>query len=790
MQLQEGTQLGPYKILSLLGSGGMGAVYLAIDPRLDRKVAIKVVTRDPHSNQDAINRFEKEAKAIAVLSHPHILAIFDVGTEKDIAYIVTEYLEGETLRERLKRSAFPWRKAVELCAQIADALANAHSKGIIHRDLKPENIFLTAEDHIKILDFGLARLMPSAAPENMSALQTQVQTEAGVLLGTIPYMSPEQARGETLDARSDIFSFGCVLQEMITGQRVFYRTSSAETIAAILVQDPPPVSSSVAVPPELDSLVARCLEKNPDHRLQSARDLSYELKQILASSASTASNVFARSTIQRRKRFPMASLAGFLGLLAVIAIAIVLLDGPKADSNTSIAVLPFLNETGAADTEYFSDGMTESLINNLSRLPQLKVIARTSAFRYKAKETDPLRAGKELRVRNVLTGRVLQRGDVLIVQADLLDVESGSQIWGERFNRKFSDVFLIQEGISREISEKLRLKLTNEQEQTLQKRQTTSVEAYQSYLKGRYYWNKRTPENMQKAIQFFQQAIDTDPAYGEAYVGLAESFAVLSQYADPRTLMPRAKSSALKALEIDPNLGEAYSALAFVKAYHEWDWAGAEQEFQKAIRLNPNYATTYHWYGLVLTALGRFEEAKTQFARAIQIDPLSLIINVADAGTSVYMGDTKGAKSLVQKVLELDPNFVPALNLLAMIYHLENQHAKALELRIKMFQMMGDAKLAQETQSILGREGVEAAQRHILETWEREPRPYIQPWLMALVHSSFQNKERALYWLEKSFERRDTELIFMNVSGVFDFLRDDPRFQSMVQKMNLPPRKG
>ena len=429
---------------------------------------------------------------------------------------------------------------------------------------------------------------------------------------------------------------------------------------------------------------------------------------------------------------------------------------------------------------------TESLINNLSRLPQLRVIARTSAFRYKGKETDPLRAGKELGVENVLTGRVFQRGETLIVQADLLDVNSGSQLWGDRFNRKSADIFVIQEGISREISDRLSLELTEQQEQTLQKRQTNNVEAYQLYLKGRYYWNRRSPANVRKGIQFFQQAIAMDPSYAEAYLGLAESFVILSQYATPSDLMQQAKQAALKALEIDSQLGEAYGTIAFVKAYNEWDWTGAEQEYKRAISINPNYATARHWYGLFLCALGRFDEAKAEFARALEIDPISLMINTASSNPYYYSKDYDQALAIVQRVVEMDPSFIPAQSMLANILHVRGEAEKGFELRLKVLQNMGDVVLVREVRREWQSNGLIAAQRKLVEIWETHPRPYVQPWLMAVVYSRLEEKEKAIQWLEKSYQSHDTEMIFINVNDAFDPIRDDPRFQKIIQDMNFP----
>jgi eukaryotic-like serine/threonine-protein kinase len=780
VQLQRGFQLGPYKVESLLGSGGMGAVYLATDTRLDRKVAIKILEKEQQENKDALARFEKEAKAVAAISHPHIVSIYDVGIDQEIPYIVSEYLEGETLRDRLKRAALPWKKAADFGATITDALASAHAKGIIHRDLKPENIFIIADDHLKLLDFGLARLTSSEPTKELSVLPTESLTAAGIIMGTVPYMSPEQARGDIIDSRSDLFSFGCVLFEMITGRSPYSRSSPAETIAAILKEEAPRASESVSIPSELDELIARCLEKHPDSRFQSARDLSFELRQIVSSHASIPTQLTNRKPLRPSSFFSAAA------LIVVLVIATVAVYFWKSNVfSHSIAVLPFVNEGGDPDADYLSDGITETLINNLSRLPQLKVIARTSVFKYKGTETDPLRAGRELRVKNVLTGHVQHHGDFLVIQADLLDVQTGSQLWGQRFNRKISDVFAIQEGISREITEKLSLELTQKQEERLRKPQTQNVNAYQLYLKGRYNWNRRGPDDIKKGLDYFQQAIAADPAYARAYVGMAESYALLSQFLDPREFMPRSRAAATKALEIDPDLGEAYASLAFVKAYHDWDWAGAEQEFEKAIDLDPNYATAHHWYGLVLTALGRFRESEQQLSKAVDLDPLSLIIRVASASPYVYARDYRKSMEIAEQIFEMDPNFLPGLNLLASIYEFSGDLDKAAPIRIRMLKLYGEKSLAEEIERDLKNEGREKAFKTLTEKWIKD-RP---PTVPAVISSQLKDKERTLYWLEQAYERRDTEMIFINVCPNYDFLRGDPRFEKLLAGMNFPEKK-
>src|SRR5712692_7278870 len=459
MQLSPGTHLGPYEILSAIGAGGMGEVYRARDPRLARDVAIKVLPEHLSKDPQALARFEREAKAVAALSHPNILAIFDVGSEQGLSYAVTELLEGETLRTRLGRGAMAWRKAAETGAALADGLAAAHAKGITHRDLKPDNIFLTSDGRVKILDFGLARFTPAASPSDEG--MTQGETQVGTVVGTVGYMSPEQVRGAAVGPSSDIFSLGCVLHEMISGRRAFLGKTPAETLSAILRDNPAELTGTgVQIPQELERLIAHCLEKNAEERFQSARDLAFGLKAALGGSGASTGSQPAPP------------------------------ESTKAAN--SIAVLPFANASRDPDAEYLSDGITESIINSLTQIGQLRVTPRSKVFRYKGQDVDPQAAGRELGVRVVLAGRVVQRGETLVVGTELIDVLEGSQLWGERYNRKFADIFAVEEEIARKISESLRMKLSGEEKKRLGKRFTENSEAYQLYLKGRHYWVKRT----------------------------------------------------------------------------------------------------------------------------------------------------------------------------------------------------------------------------------------------------------------------------------------------------------
>jgi serine/threonine protein kinase len=529
MTLKLGTRLGPYEIVAPLGAGGMGEVYRARDSRLNRDVAIKVLPERLSQNPQSLARFEREAKAVAALSHPNILVLFDVGTHDGLTYAVTELLEGQTLRERLDALSIPWRKAVEIGAAVAEGLSAAHSKGIIHRDLKPANIFLTSDGRVKILDFGLARRQPSVSPEEETATFADAETEAGTILGTVGYMSPEQVRGGTAEASSDIFSLGCVLYEMVTGQRAFRGSSAGDIMAAILKEEPAPMADSARqIPPELDRIIERCLAKNAGQRFHSAHDLAFALKSTLTASTERQSEALPRPT---RLRLALGLLVAVL--VIVLAGAFVYRKNRAGASIDSLAVLPFVNIGGDPNTEYLSDGITESLIDSLSQVPNLKVMSRSAAFRYKGKDADARTAGRELGVRAVLTGRITQRGDTLVVSTELVNVDDNSALWGEQYNRKLSDALAVQQEIAQQISEKLRLRLSSEQKTELAKHQTDNPEAYQLYLKGRYYASKFDTENLKKGLDYFQQAVALDPKYALAYDGISYYYALVEDLLIP-----------------------------------------------------------------------------------------------------------------------------------------------------------------------------------------------------------------------------------------------------------------
>lgn len=752
--LESGKSLGPYAIERILGRGGMGEVYQAVDTRLARAVAIKILPEHLASEPDALKRFEREAKALAALSHPNILSIYDIGTDGSISYVVMELLQGETLRQYLDRIGISWQRATEIAIGIAEGLAAAHSKGVIHRDLKPENIFITSDGRVKILDFGLARRSTTTMLNELSNSPTATaETSLGTVMGTLPYMSPEQLRGETVDARSDLFSFGCMLREMITGQHPFRRATGAETTAAILKEDPPDLSKSDKnVPAELSILMAHCLKKNPEQRLHSSHDLAIALQSILTASATKP--VRTKSSRSTRQGAP--------------AIA-------------SLAVLPFVNVSADPDMDYLSDGITESLMNSLAQLPNLKVMSRSSVFRYKGSSQDPRSAGRELRVQAVLTGRVQQRGMNLLVSTELVDVRNNTHLWGEQYNKPLSDIFAIQEEISREISQKLQLKLTGKQQQFLLKRYTENTEAYHIYLKGRYYWNQRTPEGAKKGIEYFLEAISKDPNYALAYAGLSDCYRALEE-------MQSARVYALKALSMDQDLAEAHQCLGRIQ-FHAWDWDEAEAGFKRAIQLNPNYAEAHHSYSHYLIAMGRIEESLAESMLCLNLDPVDSALNAHLAWHYLVSRQYEEAMRQSRKTLELDPHYYAGRMFLGVSFRMKGMYREAIpefQKAIQVSEESADARAA--LAHCYGLAGQEAEARKILEEWSDSSKPtHFTPLETALVYVGLGEKEQAFHWLQNAYRQRDAEIVYLNVDAIWDPLRTDPRFKELLQKMRLSP---
>jgi len=781
MSLPPGTRIGPYEIVNAIGSGGMGDVYRARDTRLDRDVAVKVLPERYVRDTDARMRFEREAKAVAALSHPNILAIHDYGSHEAAAYSVTELLEGQTLRQRMLAGTIPWRRGVEIAAEIADGLAAAHAKGIIHRDLKPENIFLTSDGRVKILDFGLAQLIrPDAKGEDIDASSiptAPMKTDPSAIMGTAGYMAPEQLRGETVDATTDIFALGCVLYEMVTGRGAFIRGTVIDSLSAILTDTPDVFGATQKmIPYELARVIQRCLEKNRAERFQSARDLSFALRAI-----GTSTLTFEAPEERRKRRV----IWGVVALVAIAAIAIAYyVKGGRASRppggqdvrppTRSLAILPFVNATGDREAEYLSDGITETLINTLAQVPGLRVMSRTSVFHYKGNTVDPLRIGRELKVNAVVIGRVESVGDRIIVSAELVDAKDSSLLWGNRYQTARADLFSIQQSLASEIARMLRLELTGREQQILAKRPTTDPRAYELYLKGRFQWNKRDAGGLYQAIDFFNQAIEIDPQYALAYAGLADCYSLLDIWAGLPTseTFPKAKAAAQKALSIDDRLAEAHTSLAYAIHTYEWDWKAAELEYRRAIELNPNYATAHQWYAEFLTANGRFDEAEREGKKALDLDPMSPIINAVVGWNYTMARRYDAAIEQNLRTTRLFPKFPPAHAYLGLAYleagkprdAIEALQTARKELDIVVFETwLIRARLAagDTTTARIMTEDLEA----------RGKRTYLPPYYMAALYAHLGNRERARAELDRAVKERTGALVWAKVDPALDPLR-------------------
>lgn len=797
-----GRSIGRYKVISQLGRGGMGEVYLAEDSRLDRKIALKVLPAAFTVNPDRVRRFEREAKAASALNHPNIITIHEIGDAGDTRYIATEFIEGQTLRVLIREGELQLDRVLDVAAQVASALATAHEAGILHRDIKPENIIVRPDGLVKVLDFGLAKLTerPALIPSADSADSASVKTESGVMMGTAHYMSPEQARGQEVDARTDIFSFGVVLYEMLTRHAPFAGPTLSDVIAALLRSEPPPLASyAPEIPSELERVVSKTLRKDREERYQSIKDLSADLKavrqelEVNAKEPSVASgkatSAFPRkdgnSLLSEIKRHKLAAL-----LVVIAAAGIAYYWQASRTAIDSIAVLPFANQNHDPDTEYLSDGLTESIINNLTQLADLRVIARSSAFRFKGKEDDPFVAGQQLGVRAVVVGRVLQRGEQLMVSAELVDVRGNKQLWGDQYQRTMSDLVAVQQEISREITEKLRSRLTGAERGQLVRRETNNAEAYQCYLRGRYYWNRRTGGEVKKALEQFQRAVDKDPTYALAYVGLADCFAVLEQYTGTPALeaLPKAKAAALRALEIDDSLAEAHTSLGYINAF-SWQFGEAEEEHKRGIQLNPNYPTAHQWYGVYLRAMGRVDEAMAEFKRAQQLDPLSSVITFETANLYLLKGDLDSAIEQCKKTIDLDPSFPRAYGYLGWCYLKQGREQEALVKLQKAVELSGRAS---EELGFLGcgyaalgrRAEAMAVLRELEEKYARKESPATN---VAAVYAGLGEKDQAFGWLEKDFQARTGVLIYITHRPVYEQLRDDPRYTNLLRRVGLVP---
>ena len=795
-----------YRIIKKLGAGGMGVVYLALDTKLDRKVAIKVLRPDSLAEEKLKKRLLREAQAAAKLDHPNICAIYDVNEADSVTFIVMQYLEGESLAEKMVRQPLELSTALALTEQAAEGLAEAHAHGIVHRDIKPQNMMITQRGQLKILDFGLAKQTRSSDSVDFEAPTDTLLSTPGRVVGTMPYMSPEQVQGEPLEPCSDIFSLGVTFYEVLAGKHPFKDKSAAITMSRILLSDPIPTDRFQAqVSPELQAILNKMLSKDKALRYQSAEDLLTDLKQLPAQLSAAASqadaarlkqSVTKESMVDRllskARRHKWAVLAS---ALAIILFAVAISRFRSTDRLDSLAVLPFSYASSDPqlmanpDREYLSDGLTDSIINNLSQLKNLKVIARSSVFSYKGKNLDPQTIGRQLNVRAVLGGHIEQVGDELTIKVELMDVQANRSIWGNTYQRKTADIQSVQKEIASNVSEQLRLKLTGADQTQLAKTYTQSGEAYEAYLKGRYHWNKRTDEGFKLATNFFQEATDKDPNYALAYAGLADCYTLRSDYGflAPKEGYALAKGFVTLALKNDDSLAEAHTSLASIKAVTDWDWQGAENEYRRAIELNPKYATAHHWYATQLLLQGRLDQALQEIKIAQQLDPLSLGINKDFSVILLYAGDYAKALEQCRQTLEIEPHFGAMSTYIAQIYELQQKYPEAVTELEKAH--AADANDTEVTYGLGQAYAFVGKKTEALKIANDLNQPAKQnvflPKEAAYLYALLGDKEQAVAILQKAAENHYLPVAEVNTDPRFAELRKDPRLVELLQKIKL-----
>ncbi len=783
-----GKTLSHYRIVEKIGAGGMGEVYRARDERLGRDVALKVLPAGTLGDEHARKRFRKEAQALSKLSHPNIATVFDFDTEDGTDFLAMELVEGVTLSDKLAAGALSEKEITRLGMQLAEALEEAHERGVVHRDLKPGNVMVTAKGQAKVLDFGLAKLV---RPDVASATApTESFTETQAAAGTLPYMAPEQLRGETVDARTDIHALGAVLYEMATGQRPFQ-----ERLATALVDDimhkPPPLPGRLKpdLSPRLEELILKCLEKEPERRYQSAKEIAVDLRRLGV--PSTAVRAEARPGPQRKAVWvvglTVVALAAVLVGLNVGKLRERLLGGAAPGQITSLAVLPLENLMGDSEQDYFVDGMHDELIANLAKIGALTVISRTSAMRCKGTDKSLPEIARELGVDAVIEGTVRRAGNQVRITVQLIEAATDKHLFAESYQRELRNILALQSEVAQAIAREIKVAVTPEEEARLARARTVNPEAYEAYLKGRYQLSKWTEDSTKKGMEYFRRAIEIDPGYAPAYAGLADAYYGLSNlYLPPREAMPKARAAALKALEIDERLAEAHTSLAMVKAFYDWDWEGAEREFKRALELNPGYADAHLWYGCHLVGVGRSEEALAQAKQAQDLDPLSPGINGYGGLVFYLAGQYDQAIERARKAIEMEPTPI-AHWVLGLAFEQKGMYKEAVAEYRKAVSLGGGP----QGQAVLGHGSAVSGQtseaRKILaQLMALSKRTFVSGYGIATIYAGMGEKDQAFGWLEKAYEQRAENLVWLKIDPRFESLRDDHRFQSLLRRLNFP----